>query len=195
MKIGLISDTHIPGGAQEVPPEVARAFEGVELILHAGNIYISSVLDWLEQIAPVKAAGSIHGDRVERPNAFSMEGQGDARIAMTHILAVEGHTIGMVNDLQMRGMNDELRPGIIEAHHLPDKSLPTMVEDFFGTAVDIVVFGRTQYALVEEHQGLLFVNPGSPTLPRQLRRLGNVAILDLTPERRDARVVDLSDYS
>ena len=174
---------------------MVRAFEGVDLIIHAGNIYSPRVLDWLEQIAPVKAAGGIHGDRVERPNSFSMEGLGDARIARTHILEVEGHTLGVVNDLQMKGMHDELRPGIIESHHLPDQALVTMVENFFGTALNIVIFGRTHYALVEEHQGMLFVNPGSPTLPKNLRRLGNVAILDLTPESRDARVIDLADFS
>ena len=56
-------------------------------------------------------------------------------------------------------------------------------------------FRRTHYALVEEHRWLLFVSPGSPTLPKKLRKLGNVAILDLTPERRDARVLDLADFS
>ena len=62
MKLGIISDTHIPGGAPEVPTQVIKAFKGVDLILHAGNIYTSDVLDWLEQIAPVKAVGSMDGD-------------------------------------------------------------------------------------------------------------------------------------
>ena len=53
MKIGLISDTHNPGAALEPPYEVAKAFEEVDLILHAGDIYVTSCLDWLEQIAPV----------------------------------------------------------------------------------------------------------------------------------------------
>ena len=48
MRIGLISDTRIPGIAKEVPPEVIRAFDGVDLILHSGGIQTASVLDWLE---------------------------------------------------------------------------------------------------------------------------------------------------
>lgn len=194
MRIGLISDTRAREG-KEVPPEVVRAFEGVDLILHAGGIHGSAVLDWLEQIAPVKAVGRVEANRTERPDFFSMEGQDDARIADQQVLEVEGHTIGMVNALWLRGMNDEVLPGVIAAHRLPDQSLPMMVEEFFGTAVDIVIFGRTLYALVEEHQGILFINPGSPLLPKNQRRLGNVAILDLTPEGRDVRVLDLAAFS
>ena len=124
-----------------------------------------------------------------------MECHGDPRVAEFQILEVEGNTIGMVNNLALRGMNDEIRPGIIDAHRLPDQSLPVMVERVFGTAVDIVVFGRTHHALVEEHQGILFINPGSPALPKNLRKLGNVAVLELTPEGRGARVIDLTVFS
>ena len=46
--------------------------------------------------------------------------------------------------------------------------------------------------MVETHQGILFVNPGSPTLPNQLRKLGTVGILELTSELRSARIVDLA---
>jgi len=62
MKIGLISDTHIPGVVMEVPSKVNKAFEGVDMILHAGNVYTPKILDWLERIAPVKVAGSLDRD-------------------------------------------------------------------------------------------------------------------------------------
>ena len=67
-----------------------------------------------------------------------------------------------------------------------------MVESVFGTPVDIVIFGRTLEAMVEEHDGILFVNPGSPTIPRNLMKLGQVAILDLTSESREAKIIDLA---
>ena len=72
MKIGLISDTRVRRG-EEVPPEVIRAFEGVELIIHAGNIYSPDVLDWLEQIAPVKAVGRIQGGQYESNTPFAVQ--------------------------------------------------------------------------------------------------------------------------
>ena len=191
MRIGLISDTRVVRGG-EIPQEIARAFEGVDLILHAGGIYNSAVLDELEHIAPVKAVGRIEGGQAEQPQPFSLEGGGDPRVAEQQILKLEGHTIGMVNELWLPSLSDEVMPGVIKSHNLPDQAVRNQVEAYFGTAVDIVVFGRTLYAMVEEHQGVLFINPGSPTLPRNLVKLGNVAILDLTPERREARIIDLA---
>ncbi|MBW2622762.1 MAG: metallophosphoesterase family protein, partial [Deltaproteobacteria bacterium] len=55
MKIGLISDTHIPEAGDSLPERVREVFSDVELILHAGDLHVLDVLDWLEQIAPVKA--------------------------------------------------------------------------------------------------------------------------------------------
>ncbi len=62
MDIGIISDTH-----GLVRPEVYPAFEGVDLILHAGDIGGSDVLIELQPIAPVKAiAGNIDGDLLQK---------------------------------------------------------------------------------------------------------------------------------
>ena len=66
MLIGLLSDTHVrlPGTrvelstltTEELPIQIRDAFSGVDLILHAGDIYSLEVLDMLETIAPVLAA-------------------------------------------------------------------------------------------------------------------------------------------
>jgi putative phosphoesterase len=194
MKIGLISDTRV-SSAQRIPPEVARAFEGVDLILHAGGISVPEVLDRLEQIAPVKAVGRTTGNRSERPDSFDMECHGDPRVAGQQVFQVEGQTIGLAHELYLPRMSDDIMPGYLGARLRPDESLATMVEEEFGAAVDIVVFGRTLYALVEEHQGMLFINPGSPSLPKNLMKLGSVAILNLTPGGRDANLVDLAAFS
>ena len=65
----------------------------------------------------------------------------------------------------------------------------------FGKPVDIVVCGYTHEALVETHQGVLFVNPGSPTMVKQIMELGTVAILELTPEGPEARIIELASLS
>jgi putative phosphoesterase len=60
MKIGVIADTH-----GLVRPEVLEAFEGVDLILHAGDIGGKDVITKLEAIAPVKAvAGNVDTDLI-----------------------------------------------------------------------------------------------------------------------------------
>jgi len=58
MKIGVISDTH-----GLVRPEIYDVFEGVDLILHAGDIGSRDVIIELEAIAPVNAvAGNVDVD-------------------------------------------------------------------------------------------------------------------------------------
>ncbi len=39
MRIGLLSDTHVPEVEKELPPQVTKAFQGVDLILHTGDIF------------------------------------------------------------------------------------------------------------------------------------------------------------
>ena len=58
--------------------------------------------------------------------------------------------------------------------------------------MDIVVFGYTHEAMVETHEGILLVNPGSPSLVGQQVRLGTVAVLDLAADSRQANIIDLS---
>ena len=50
MKLGVISDTH-----GHLDPRIPALFEGVEHILHAGDIGPYSILSDLERIAPVTA--------------------------------------------------------------------------------------------------------------------------------------------
>ena len=185
MRIGVISDTHNPSVGKEPPLEVALAFEGVDLILHAGDIYQPSCLDWLERIAPVKAV------ELGAKAHFS----GDSRVAERQVFELEGYTIGMLHDLMLPGMTYEVRPGVIAERFPTTIELPMSVKKLFGAPVDTVIFGHTHEAVVEEHQGILLINPGSPSLPKQVRRLGQVAILELSPEGREARIVDLADFT
>ena len=59
--IGLISDTHIPKRAMCVPKRVFEIFENVDYIIHAGDLVELSVIDELEQIAPVLGSARQHG--------------------------------------------------------------------------------------------------------------------------------------
>ncbi len=81
MRIGLLSDTHIPDAVLELPTQLARAFYGVDLILHAGDIFVSSVLDQLEEIAPVLAA---QGDSEYQETRI------DRRVSEKHVINIEG---------------------------------------------------------------------------------------------------------
>jgi len=161
---------------------VAQAFHGVDQILHAGHAYVPSCLEWLERIAPVASTESW------------LEGTGETptRNGRVQVLEFEGHTIGMAHELILRSLGDDVLPGAIERSFPSAESLSEALQDIFGQQVDVVVFGYTHEAMVESHEGILLVNPGSPSLIGQQVRLGTVAILELTPESRAARIIDLA---
>lgn len=187
MRVGVISDTHNPSVGAEPPSEVAVAFQGVDVILHAGDIYLPSCLDWLERIAPVYAV---------EMEAYAHFEEDPRVVNKTRVLELGGHVIGITHDLLLPGMVQEITEFSPVANHFPqDADFPAALESIFGKSVDIVIFGHTHYSVVEEYRGVLLVNPGSPNLPKQLRRLGQVAILELEPNRKKAEILNLSEFS
>ena len=146
---------------------MAKAFASVDLILHAGDLHVLSVLDDLEQIAPVIAV---------RGNGDCWIPQ-DHRLKDTYWLRAEGVCIGLTHALEY----PETRWRSIE---------DSMERDFRG-AVDVIVFGDTHVAMVENYKGILLVNPGSPTLPSGIKRLGTVAILEVAQGKAQALILQL----
>ena len=165
VRIGLISDTHIPTVAREIPVQVAQAFQGVDLILHAGDIQVARALDWLESIAPVYAAQGNNDDGLEDP-----------RVKPVQRLQVQGLTIAMVH-----------------VFTYPQLTLDYFFKPHTGTRVDVVVYGDTHVPEVIREPGLLMVNPGSPTCPgpNMYIGLGHVGILEISDGVADARIVFL----
>ena len=84
MKLGIVSDTH-----GVLRPEVIPALKGVDRILHLGDVGKPSVLEALEEIAPVTA---IRGN-VDREGAC-------ARLPETDVVLIEGRYIYMLHDLK-----------------------------------------------------------------------------------------------
>jgi putative phosphoesterase len=187
MRVGLISDTHNPSVGDEPPSEVLAAFEGVDVIIHAGDIYQPECLDWLEKIAPVYAVELGAGAHFSE----------DDRVEDMHrVIELGGHSIGIIHDLLIPGMSQELTEFTPLSKHFPgDASLATALQSVFNAPVDIVIFGHTHYPVVEEFQEILMVNPGSPSLPKQIRRLGQVAIMELDSSGKSAEILNLSNYS
>jgi len=169
MLIGLIADTHIPRDIKVLPPQIRDVFHGVDLILHAGDIYVPKVLNELERIAPVLAARG-NGDH-QFPR--------DRRLQDSHVLNIDGFKLGLTH--------------IIIYPELPMYPLEKSMEREFGGPVDIVIFGDTHVAMVEKHKGILLVNPGSPTLPNSLFELGTVGLLQIAPGKAEAHIIKLGD--
>ena len=85
MVIGLISDTH-----GLVRADVHRALAGVEMILHAGDVGGSEILDELALIAPVHAVLGNTDSPFELPLPLALDlTLGGLRIHVSH-----GHELG-----------------------------------------------------------------------------------------------------
>src|ERR1700680_4280575 len=82
--VGLISDTH-----GLVRPEIAKAFAGVQLILHAGDVGGSTVLARLATIAPVEA---VYGN-VDDPHDPALRAERVGTLGSLRIQVGEGHAL------------------------------------------------------------------------------------------------------
>jgi hypothetical protein len=177
MRIGLISDTHIPEAGPELWPQAYAAFETCEAILHAGDIYEISVIENLHRIAPTWGARGNGDDgssgRLVQPD--------HPQLASAWIREFDGVKVGLT-------------------HHMPIPEMPTYgVRDaisrhFDGAALDVVVYGDTHVEHITTIDEVLCVNPGSPTFPHNLSvQLGTVGFLDVTDGNVQASIWRLTD--
>jgi putative phosphoesterase len=126
LAIGLISDTH-----GLLRNEIYAAFEGVDEIIHAGDIGDAAILAELEVIAPVSCVyGNVDG--------------WDVRQRSREMLKLEraGHRIAVIHGHQLGAPKVE---GLIEM--FPDAG--------------VIVYGHTHQPLVRNVGKTLVVNPGS----------------------------------
>jgi len=136
LSIGVIADTHIwENGKRVLPADVIQLFRraGVDLVLHAGDINDSSVLNQLETIAPVLAVKG-NNDDAELQEALPLKLRFKAG----------NHTIGLV-------------------HGHEGRSARAVAFDAFPAETDLVVYGHSHLPNIEKHGRTIYFNPGSPT--------------------------------
>ena len=56
---------------------------------------------------------------------------------------------------------------------------------------DVVAFGHSHFAEIENYKGVLLINPGSPTMPNYTPKLGTVGFLTIEDGRAEARLLQL----
>lgn len=164
MRIGLIADTHIPESRPQLWPQVFEAFDGVDAILHAGDVHDFFLVDQLAEVAPLWVA---RGDGEDGSGGRPVQPE-HPLVRYTWRVELGGVDIGLHHDLPMPP-----RP--------PDYTVARWVERHFdGRAPDLIVYGDTHVEAIEVHDGILCVNPGSPTYPHQLNtQLGTIGFLDI----------------
>jgi putative phosphoesterase len=176
MRIGLISDTHIPEACDHLPNKVFEVFNGVDLVMHAGDVYINRVLDELSAIAPVIAAIG-NGDEGLDGHKFRLEH--DERVRTAHQLTIEGVRVGLAHALPTP---DETSEAVFQR----------AMSEHFGGPVDVLVMGHSHLEGVTRFGATTVINPGSATLPRNLVNVpGTVAILEIIDGRIAAEILSL----
>ncbi len=178
MKIGLISDTHIPESIPELWPHVFDQFRDVECILHAGDIYDLSVLDRLESIAPVYAA---RGNGEDGSAGREIQPQ-DPRLKETWVIELGGFSIGLTHYIPM----PEMPPGL---------TIKRWKERMFpATNLDVLVYGDTHVEQIDLIDDTLCVNPGSPTFPHNLTlQFGTIGFLFLDGVTPRAEIMQITE--
>ncbi len=136
MRIGVLSDTHIPDRAPAIPAKVLEDFKHVDMIIHAGDLVDLGVLEQLKSIcADTRAVwGNMDPYEVRK------------QLPEKEVITVGNHKIGLIHGYGASAKLMELAAGI-----------------FKNDRVDIIVFGHAHCPVNEKKEGILYFNPGSPT--------------------------------
>ncbi|MFP4622614.1 MAG: metallophosphoesterase family protein [Gemmatimonadota bacterium] len=116
MRIGLISDTH-----GRLRTEVFELFEGVDRILHAGDIGPLDLLVELQAVAPVTA---VYGNTDRFDVRGSVDEVAEVELAGRRVVVLHGHQLGSPTPDGLRARHPE---------------------------ADIIVYGHTHRPLVDDN--------------------------------------------
>src|SRR5688500_18097929 len=138
MRLGIVSDTHLPRGSRALPADCLERLAASDAILHAGDLIELSVLEQLQAIGP-----PVHAIRGNVDSA-----QLQARLPLARTVEAGGARIAMIHDAgPAAGRLARMRRRFPQA--------------------DAVVFGHSHIPLLEGQDGFQIFNPGSPTERRR----------------------------
>ncbi|HVP67845.1 MAG TPA: metallophosphoesterase family protein [Anaeromyxobacteraceae bacterium] len=157
MRVGLVADTH---GLFD--PKLGEVFRGCDLLLHAGDVTQSSIVEALAQVAPVRA---VRGNNDEGPFGESLP----------EVLRVE------LGDLR----------ALVVHEARPDRPGPRLAKVLDARTVDLVVHGHSHRPSASLQGRVLFLNPGSAG-PRRFALPRTVCVLAVEGRRVTARWWDLA---
>ncbi|MDA8236031.1 MAG: metallophosphoesterase [Clostridia bacterium] len=133
-----MADTHIPRRALTLPLPVLKGFQGVDLIIHAGDLVSRKVIKELEALAPLEAVAGNHDEK-----------KFGCRLPKGKTIQVDGVTIGITHG----GKNRDDYP-----------VAGTIAREYFcKSKPDIIIYGHTHQPQVTYDGKTVLLNPGSPT--------------------------------
>ncbi len=159
MKIGIISDTH-----NRLNPKIFKIFEGLPIIIHAGDVGHSHILIELNAIPGVEQVYAVLGNT---DDPWELSG------VPTEITLTLGNYAILVRHIV------DSPEELLQNLRRQKKEMP-----------EIVIFGHTHQPYFQAIDSVYFLNPGSASLPRQ-SPAPSVAILDLTQRPPQATFIYL----
>jgi len=150
MKIAVLSDTHVPFAAKELPKDIYKNLEQADAIIHAGDYQVASVIDRLQAIAPFYGVcGNMDGADIRQ------------QLPQRRIIEIGGFAIGV-----MHGWGN------------PAGLLDRILASFKNDRIDVLVYGHSHRVQLENKGEMLICNPGSPTDSRfaQFQSMGMLTV-------------------
>jgi uncharacterized protein len=139
----VTGDTHLPRFGTTLPGALVEGLKEADLVLHAGDLTATLVLELLSAFAPVEAVAGNNDPAALR-----------SRLGVRRIVEVEGVRIGLTHGHAGTG------------RRTLDRAISTFAEE----RLDAVAFGHSHVPLVERRDGVWLLNPGSPTDKRRQPR-------------------------
>jgi len=136
LRIGVISDTHIPDRAKEIPKAILEDFRETDLILHAGDLVVLEVLERLKDI---------------KSQVVAVSGNMDYRRVREILSEKEIIDVGKIKIGLFHGWGD------------PRDLVDLAKREFQRDCCDVIVFGHSHSPFCQMKDRILFFNPGSPT--------------------------------
>jgi putative phosphoesterase len=145
-RIGLIADTHMPQRWPSLPTTLFPVLDGVDLLLHSGDVGQLWVLDQLSSIAPVIA---VHGNDETAEAQTHLPAQQVLTIAGQRILLWHSHYADREMELALRRVDTWRR------------ILNRSAEQARAAGAQMVVMGHLHVPFCIRHAGIWIINPGA----------------------------------
>lgn len=168
MIIGLLADTHIrvPGHRAGLSLMSTSALPPqIEEVFHSVDLILHAgdiyTLPILDELERIAPILAAEGD--DDP----FEVANDKRVKWRHVITVEGVTIWLSHQHELWYWDRNEKPP------------------------NVIVFGHSHEAVLENHEGIIRINPGSPTFPHYKHQLGTVGLLTINSGKAEAQIIQL----
>ncbi len=163
MRIGIISDTH---GSVNAWVEALDLFAGVDLIIHAGDVLYHGPRNPLpESYEPSRLAALINDAPVP---VIIARGNCDAEVDQVLVNWPLQAPYAFIQAGSLR----------LLVNHGHTMTTGQMLAEAQRNRANLFIYGHTHLPEVSRSGGVLLLNPGSPSLPKDEQKTATVAVAD-----------------